>query len=124
MRTLVLYPLLGAALGAAACGTKNECEKLLDLTYDAWSEACGGKSEACCFCKCWNEGHRLNDYNSSSKKCECNVAMPSSVPDESCTDAYKAQTKTCLDNAQTCTDGLKRQIDDPAHGRCTTTPLN
>ncbi len=115
--------IIAVTLAVTACGAKNECEKMLELNYNAWSEACTDKTNECCFCKCWNEGHKLNDYNSSTKKCECNVTMPSDVPDELCTEAYKAQVKTCFDNEKICTDGLKTQVNDPKYGKCVKTPL-
>jgi len=118
MRILVAL-LVSGAFAVTGCGGQNDCERLLETTYNAWSDACSGKSGECCYCKCWNDGHRMNDYDSSTKACECNIAMPDHVPDDSCTDAYKAQVQSCYDNEPLCVEGLKAQ----ATSQCTASPL-
>ena len=86
-------------------GNGDSCADLLAKTLiPAYNEACDGKGEECCTCKCWLDGQKVVDqYDGTADPKECTCKEDEATE---CTDDLAAIAKACLAD-QTCVDDSK-----------------
>ena len=99
----------------------NECQQAATVQMQGFDQACVGKGEDCCFCKCWLGGPEWYDAElyHNDQICGC-MALPNPPP---CEDDALTQAQACLANLTVCRDGAEDAVTNIETGICTLTPL-
>jgi hypothetical protein len=101
----------------------NQCERAEDLIREAYTRACAGKADTCCFCRCWSDGGREYDqarYRADGT-CECLEAKPDRAC--RCEGERLAVAEKCLDDPESCRTQAEHFVTTES-GLCTLTPID
>jgi hypothetical protein len=112
-----------APVTTACGGDGNECDQADAIHMQGFEEACLGKDTACCFCKCYNDGHKYfnTDEYFQNQTCLCEGSFdPQPRP---CKGEDLQAAQACLADAVTCKQQAKDLVNAVDFGLCATTPL-
>lgn len=100
----------------------NHCERAEDALEEAYTQACQGRGDACCFCRCWSDGKKQYDQAQyrADGACQCLEAKK----DQTCLCEGQRLTiaEKCLDDQEACR-GQATEFVTGESGLCTLTPL-
>jgi hypothetical protein len=101
----------------------NRCERAEDLLEEAYTRACQGKTDACCFCRCFND--KKKEYDQAQYRadgsCECLAAKEDRTC--LCENQRLAVAEKCLEDQDSCQSQAVDFVTSES-GLCTLTPLD
>jgi hypothetical protein len=100
----------------------NRCERAEDVLEEAYAQACQGKTDTCCFCRCWSDGKK--EYDQAQYRADGNCECLTAKEDRTCLceDQRLAVAEKCLENQDTCQTQAMEFVTGES-GLCTLTPL-
>jgi len=121
---LSILAACGLIIGCGG-GDSNPCVEAANVQMDGWDEACSGKSEECCFCQCWNDGHKMYDATAyaTDGTCTCEEAEGNGNGGE-CTGTALEMAEACLEDKDACKAAAADLVTNDTTGMCTNTPLD
>ncbi len=108
--------------GSGGDQQQNVCEQAMEVQMQGVDEGCAGRSYVCCFCQCWNDGHKTYDSElyGQNQTCVCEEVQTNPQP---CEGQTLTNAQACLADQDACRQQLKDMVLDPQMGWCTLTPL-
>ena len=103
MFIMVVLAAFGLVLGCGSSG--NKCDDAGKVMESGMDEGCSGKDD-CCFCKCWNDGHKTID-----DPVECTCKTPEGGDPVACEGDVLAAAEDCLADETACKDAAKALVD-------------
>ena len=100
----------------------NRCEQAEDLLREAYTQACQGQADTCCFCRCWSDGRKEYDQAQyrADGSCEC---LPAKEDRNClCEGQRLSVAEKCLEGKETCQNQAAEFVTGES-GLCTLTPL-
>jgi hypothetical protein len=100
----------------------NQCERAEDLLREAYSRACEGQTDSCCFCRCWTDGKK--EYDQAQYRADGTCKCLAAKEDRTCLceDLRRAVAEKCLEGQETCQNQAVEFVTGES-GLCTLTPL-
>ncbi len=120
---LCLSLLLGSCSACSTDSPANKCERAEGLIREAYTSACEGKADTCCFCRCWSDGQREYDQEQyrADGTCECLEAKGNRAC--RCEGERLAVAEKCLDDPGACRARAAHFVTAES-GLCTLTPMD
>jgi hypothetical protein len=122
-KALFVLSVLAICGFVVGCGSSsNPCVELGEISISGFEEACNGESDNCCFCKCFNDGHKTYDATAYAADGTCTCEDPGGGGDTTCEGTDKEAAEACLAD-QACKDAAKATGVSAGEAGCTATPL-
>jgi hypothetical protein len=121
---MLLLPFLLCACDLFSTGTPpNRCERAEDVVRDAYTRACEGQADACCFCRCWSDGRK--EYDQAQYRADGTCECLNAKEDRSCLceDQRLTVAEKCLQDQEACQTEAADFISGES-GLCTLTPIH
>lgn len=92
------------------------CEEAAEVENGAWDEYCNGRSDECCLCKCFNDGHMTTgEYDPTTTPFTCTCVET----DLECDYNAFSDAQWCLEDEEGCRRVATRNVE----GECEATDL-
>jgi hypothetical protein len=100
----------------------NRCEQAESLLKEAYTRACEGQTDACCFCRCWSDGKK--EYDQAQYRADGTCECKSAQEDRNCLCDGQRLTvaEKCLEGQEACQNQAMEFVTGES-GLCTLTPL-
>jgi len=101
MKKVAIVAITLAAFGlVVGCGSSGSvCEDAANVMMQGMDEACAQQTD-CCYCTCWNDGHKVPDMN--AQDCQCVAGDDGGGQTAECTGDAKAAAEACLADEAAC----------------------
>ena len=121
---VLLLPVLLCSCSLFSSDTPpNRCERAEGVLQEAYTLACQGKTDTCCFCRCWSDGQK--EYDQAQYRAIGTCVCLTAKEDRSCLceDQRLAVADKCLADQEACqTEAISFVTTES--GLCTLTPLD
>jgi hypothetical protein len=130
---LVFAVLAACGFVVGACGDDNggnDCDKAEAKQLEWAKEPCSGKDDACCFCKCANQGKMYDPVKyAADGTCECNdipecIDNPDTPDIDECNPPCDGARLTGAESCLADEDKCKTDAQKPVLEACDMTPLS
>ena len=119
---LALSALLCSCSLFSSDSPPNRCERAEDVLEEAYTQACQGKGDTCCFCRCFNDGRK--EYDQAQFRADGTCKCLPAKEDRNCLCEGQRLTVAdkCLEGRETCQNQAVEFVTGES-GLCTLTPL-
>lgn len=101
----------------------NRCERAEDVIQGAYTRACQGQTDTCCFCRCWSDGQKEYDQAQYRADGTCECLKAKEDRNCLCEDQRLAVAEKCLEDQEACQTEAVSFVTGES-GLCTLTPLD